>query len=124
MEKILVVEDDQFLCDLYKSELEKLGYEVVQAYDGLEALSKISSENPDLMILDLVIPEYSGIEVLKQLKIKGGKFKNPIVVLSNMRDEKIIEEATSLGAVGYVIKSRVTPETIGDEVKKYLPKQK
>lgn len=121
--KVLIIEDDNFLSDLYKIQFEKSGYKVVQSYDGLDGLSKISLENPSVVVLDLIMPELTGLEVLERLK-KDSKFSDlPIVVLSNLRDEEKIKKALTLGAVGYIIKPTLTPKQVVDEVSKYIKKQ-
>lgn len=121
--KVLIIEDDNFLSDLYKIQFEKSGYKVVQSYDGLDGLSKISIETPSVVVLDLILPELSGLEVLERLK-KDPKFSRlPVVVLSNLRDEEKIKKALTLGAVGYIIKPTLTPKQIVEEVGKYIGKQ-
>ena len=120
--KVLIIEDDNFLSDLYKIQFEKSGYKVVQAYDGLDGLSKISIESPSIVVLDLIMPELSGLEVLERLK-KDPKFSAiPVVVLSNLRDEEKMKKALTLGAVGYIIKPTLTPKQIVEEVGKYIGK--
>ena len=68
--KILVVDDEKPISDIIKFNLEKEGYEVVTAYDGEEALEKVESENPDLIILDLMLPKIDGLEVAKRVRAK------------------------------------------------------
>ena len=120
--KVLIIEDDNFLSDLYKIQFEKSGYKVVQSYDGLDGLSKISIETPSVVVLDLILPELSGLEVLERLK-KDPKFGAiPVVVLSNLRDEEKMKKALTLGAVGYIIKPTLTPKQIVEEVGKYIGK--
>jgi len=120
--KVLIIEDDSFLSDLYKIQFEKSGYKVVQSYDGLDGLSKISIETPSVVVLDLILPELSGLEVLERLK-KDPKFARiPVVVLSNIRDEEKMKKTLTLGAVGYIIKPTLTPKQIVEEVGRYIGK--
>ncbi len=120
--KVLIIEDDNFLSDLYKIQFEKSGYKVVQSYDGLDGLSKISIETPSVVVLDLIMPEFNGLEVLERVK-KDPKLSNiPVVVLSSLRDEEKIKEALTLGAVGYIIKPTLTPKQVVEEVGKYIRK--
>ena len=120
--KVLIIEDDNFLSDLYKIQFEKSGYKVVQSYDGLDGLSKISIETPSVVVLDLILPELSGLEVLERLK-KDPKFARiPVVVLSNIRDEEKMKKTLTLGAVGYIIKPTLTPKQIVEEVGRYIGK--
>ena len=120
--KVLIIEDGSFLSDLYKIQFEKSGYKVVQSYDGLDGLSKISIETPSVVVLDLILPELSGLEVLERLK-KDPKFARiPVVVLSNIRDEEKMKKTLTLGAVGYIIKPTLTPKQIVEEVGRYIGK--
>ena len=118
--KVLIVEDDQFLSDLYKMQLQKEGFKVVQSFDGLDALAKIANESPSIVLLDLILPEISGLEVLKKAKSNSLTSKVPIVILSNLRDEEKIKEALGLGATGYIIKPTLTPKQVVEELRKYL----
>ena len=118
--KILLIEDDPFLSDLYKNQLEKAGHGVLQSFDSSEGLKAVGVVRPDLVILDLIMPKFSGMEILRKIKadetLKGVR----VIVLSNIKDEKIIKEALSLGAKGYIIKTTVTPDQVPEEIKKYL----
>ena len=118
--KILIVEDDHFLSDLYRSVLEGEGYLVSQAFDGLEGIANASKELPDLILLDLVLPELSGLEVLKKIKSSPNGKSLKVVILSNIKDEEIIASATQMGAEGYIVKRTISPNQIADEVKRYL----
>lgn len=118
--KLLFIEDDPFLSDLYKDQLERAGNTVVQAFEPSEGLKIISDEKPDLVILDLIMPKFSGMEILRQIKSDPRLKETKVVVFSNIRDEKIIQEARGLGAAGYIIKTTVTPDQIFEEIKKYL----
>ena len=120
IKKILIIEDDHFLSDLYRSVLESDGYLVSQAFDGLEGIANTSKEQPDLILLDLVLPELSGLEVLKKIKSSPNGKGLKVVILSNIKDEEIIASATRMGAKGYIIKRAISPNQIADEVKKYL----
>src|SRR3989344_3107908 len=119
--RILLVEDDRFLSDLYKTELEKAGFQVNQSYDGFEALAKIGSEKYDLVILDMVIPELTGIEIIQKLSAAGKLSSLHLVVLTNLKDDKITQEALKLGAKGYLVKTTVTPDQLSEEIKRFLP---
>lgn len=118
--KILLIEDDPFLSDLYKNQLEKVNYTVVQAFDPSEGLKAISEAKPDLVILDLIMPGFSGMEILKKIKSDNNTNGIKVIVLSNIKDQKIIKEAVDLGAKGYIIKTATTPDQISEEIKKYL----
>ena len=77
--KVLVVDDEKPISDIIKFNLEKEGYEVVVAYDGEEALQKVESESPDLIVLDLMLPKIDGLEVAKQVRAKRSP---PIIMVT------------------------------------------
>lgn len=114
------MEDDAFLSDLYKSQLEKAGHTVIQAFESSESISAIYDFKPDLVLLDLIMPRFTGMEVLKKIKAEKRLSSLNVIVLSNIKDNKIVNEAADLGAKGYIIKTSITPDQISEEVKKYL----
>ena len=118
--KILLIEDDPFLSDLYKNQLEKAKHTVLQSFDTAEGLKLISEIKPDLVILDLIMPKFSGMEILKKIKSNEELKEIKVIVLSNIKDENIIKDAKDLGADGYIIKTAITPGQISEEIKKYL----
>lgn len=120
--KILIIEDDHFLSDLYKNELENLGYQVIQARDGLDGLAKISAAVADFVLLDMVLPGLSGLEILKKIRSLGLTETLPVLVLTNVKDRQIIEESLKLGARGYILKTTTTPSLLAKEVQLLLRK--
>lgn len=108
MRKILVIEDDSFLQGLEVSKLEKSGYKVVTASTGGEAMKKINEPEIDIILLDLILPDFNGFEILT--KIKGDeKLKNiPVIVFSNLSEERDINKSKELGAVDFLVKSNFT----------------
>ena len=101
MKKILVVDDERPISDIIKFNLTKEGYEVVTAFDGREAITKFEEENPDLIILDLMLPELDGLEVAKEVRKTS---HIPIIMLSAKDSEfdKVI--GLEIGADDYVTK--------------------
>lgn len=108
MAAILVVEDDKVLNSAYKMILEKDGHNVISVFDGEEALNTLQSTTPDIILLDLLMPNISGIQFLQQGKPKM-RPETRIIVLSNMGDEKLVKQAMELGAHKYVVKAHTTP---------------
>jgi DNA-binding response OmpR family regulator len=98
---ILVAEDDHFLASAYKMKLTKAGYDVDIASDGEEAISLISKKIPDLIILDLVMPNKDGFEVLKELKGRKEWANVPVIVASNLGQKEDLDKAKSFGANEY-----------------------
>lgn len=122
VKKILVIEDEQYLRDLYVELLTEEGYSVDFAEDGQIGYDKIVVEIYDLVLLDLVMPRMPGITLLRKLEEENyaQKQKQKIVILTNLGQETIIAEAIALGVRGYIIKSDVTPDKVLSEVKYYL----
>jgi len=119
--KILLVEDDPFLIDIYTTRLKEEGYSVEVSTSGSDCLKKISKENFDLLILDLILPDMNGLEVLKKINEKKESFRGlKIIILSNIGDKKEIEEGIRLGADKYLIKAHHTPSDIIKEIKNLL----
>ena len=115
--KILVVEDDFLLQEMYALALGADGYTVFKASDGGAGLELIEQEKPDLILLDLNMPSISGFQVLSVLQEKGNQI--PVVVISNSDEEQAITKCKELGAQEYVVKSQTNLDQIKDIVKKY-----
>lgn len=102
--RLLLIEDDIFFRKFYAEKLKEKGYEVFEADNGDEGLKKVPEVNPDLIILDLIMPKKDGFEVLTALK-NTPQYKNlPVLVFSTLGQESDIEKAKSLGASDYVNK--------------------
>lgn len=121
--KILVVEDEQYLRELYTDILTEEGYSVDSAEDGNQALEKIKQGGWDLVLLDIILPGIDGIEIMRQ--VKRYPPENPVkkvVFLTNLDKDKEMEEAHSL-ADGYIIKSQITPDVLIGKIHTYLNPQ-
>ncbi len=122
-QRLLVVEDDQFLRELYEQLLKEAGYDVELAADGQEGLDKVTAGGFDLVLLDIMLPKMDGLEILRRLKTNSPKKPNgPVVLLTNLGQDSIIKEGFSLGASGYLIKSAMNPDQVLSEVKVFLSK--
>ncbi len=102
--KILIAEDEPLILQTLELKLKKEGYEVIACVDGLDALQKIDSEQPDLIITDIMMPYMSGLEVVRKVKNDLSSKNIPVIVLSTMGQESIVEEAFELGADDYLKK--------------------
>lgn len=117
---ILLAEDDKFISLAYKDGLGRAGYEVIHVENGKEALKKAKNKKPDLILLDVIMPEMNGFEVLEALK-KDKSTKNiPVVILSNLGQESDIEKGRKLGAVDYMIKSNFSLEEVSEKIKSIM----
>lgn len=122
MKKILLVEDDSFMIDIYTTKLKEAGFKVIVAKDGREAILKVSEEKPDLLLLDIVLPHLTGFEFLEKLRSLENLKDLPVIILSNLGQKKEIKKGLKLGAVKYLIKAHYTPSQVVEEIKKTLEK--
>ena len=120
MPKILVVEDEQILAEMYKDKFEKEGFEIVLARDGKIGMEIMKKEKPALVLLDILLPNENGIEFLKK-QIKDPEVSSiPVIVFSNFDDPETKKETLSLGVKEYLIKSNHNPKEIVEQIKKYI----
>lgn len=119
--KILVVDDEQYIRDLYVEFFSNEGYEVDSAVDGVEGLKKLQNGGYDLVLLDVMMPQFDGVEVLEQLSKKPPKTPNgPIIILTNLTYEGVAKDALAKGAVDYIVKADVNPGQLMERLQKYL----
>jgi len=122
-QRILVIEDDEFLRELYEELLKGEGYDVTVAVDGEQGLTHMGEGGFELVLLDIMLPKMDGLEILRHMKEKPAKQPNgPIVLLTNLGQDSIIKEGFALGASGYLIKSAMNPDQVLSEVKVFLNK--
>jgi DNA-binding response OmpR family regulator len=119
MKKILLVEDDPFLIDIYSTKLTESGFKVFISKDGALVLEAAKKNKPDLIVLDIVLPHIDGWQILKQIKEDELK-EMKIIILSNLSQKEEVEKGISLGADKYLIKSDFTPSQVVKEIKKLL----
>lgn len=121
--KILLIEDDVFVSDIYSRELKKGGYEVEIAGDGLEGIEKAKTEKPDFILLDIMMPKKTGVDVLKELRAPNSTAKEiPAYLLTNLGQGSIIRQALDIGAQGYLLKARMLPSQVLQAVNDYFEK--
>jgi two-component system, OmpR family, phosphate regulon response regulator PhoB len=113
---ILVAEDDRFLRRAAELALKQRGFAVVLAEDGAQALELARTCQPDLVLLDVLMPRMTGIEVLRQLRADDATRKLPVLVLSNSSKELDVDTANQLGIEGYWIKANLSLKELGDRV--------
>jgi len=117
MTNILVVEDNESLNAVYKLILEKNGYKVVTAFNGIDALKVLKRFTPDLILLDMLMPEMGGVGFLKKFSQPKNK-KIKIIILSNLDEDQEIKEAQKLGASHYILKASVSPSELIAQIEK------
>jgi CheY-like chemotaxis protein len=108
--KILIIDDDSFLLDMYALKFKQSGFEVDTALGSVVALEKLrNGAVPDIMLLDLVMPVMDGFELLEKIKEENLVPTTIKVVLSNRGQASDVDRAKELGAVGYIVKASCTP---------------
>lgn len=115
--KILIVDDDKFLLDMYATKFKNLGYDPTTAVGSQDALSKLrNSFNPDILILDIIMPAMDGLELLEVVRKENLAPHATVVMLTNESDPAKIEQAKSLGVSGYIVKATTIPSEVVQEV--------
>lgn len=122
----LIIEDEQFLIDLYTKAFSQRGFKVLEAVDGAQGLEKANDNTQvDIILLDIMLPKMDGISVLRKLRENDSPAKNiPVFMLTNLGQESVIKEALRIGADGYILKSKYLPNQVVDEVEKFLNDKK
>lgn len=110
--KIIIVEDNLSLAEIYKTRLELLGYQCYIAYNGITALYFIQQEIPDLVLLDLMIPDISGGQVLETMRNSSWGKNIKVAVISNLNESEAPANLRQLGIVGYYIKANLAFDQI------------
>jgi CheY-like chemotaxis protein len=120
--KILIVEDDNFVAEVYSTKLLEMGHEVLIAQNGEEGIIQAGSNKPDLILLDIIMPVMGGIEMLEELK-KNESLKNiPVILLTNVGEKESIQRVRDLGVQDYLIKSHFTPAEVIEKIETVLGK--
>lgn len=109
---ILCIEDEQFISELYGRALQKAGYEVVVEVDGLKGLAAAKSDKYDIILLDIMVPSITGIELLKRLREEAPKLKAKVIVTTNLEQSEEDRKSVEKQADGYVIKANMTPKEL------------
>ncbi|KKU10192.1 MAG: Phosphate regulon transcriptional regulatory protein PhoB [Parcubacteria group bacterium GW2011_GWB1_46_8] len=114
---ILIVEDEIFLANLLLLRFQKENFEVVQAFSGTEALKKLEEISPDLVLLDLILPNKNGFEVLEEVSQNPQWRTIPVIIVSNLGQESDIERGKQFGAMDYYVKARLSIDELVKKVK-------
>ena len=112
---VLLIEDDGAISEMYRVQLEYDGYQVTVAATGENGFATMAAAHPDIVLLDLLLPDRSGLEIMADIK---ERFPNhpPVVILSNYGEPTMIDRGISLGALEYLVKSRVTPASVSQSI--------
>ena len=120
MPKILLIEDDPDQILMYETEFRAHGFEIVSTRKGKEALGLAKKENPDLILLDIILPDLYGLDVLKQLKRDKETKDIPVILLTNLVKEEAAKRSIKQGAVDYLVKTHFPPRLVVARVKEVL----
>ncbi len=117
MKKILIIEDDQIVAGIYRNKLTNEGFQVEAALDGEEGFKMVRIFRPDVVVLDLMLPKISGIELIEKIRVEEGFDKTPIVVFSNTYLTNLVQEAWKAGATKCLSKANCTPRQLIDVIR-------
>ena len=119
-QKIAIVEDDIAIVQMYRMKFETEGFTVVTANDGKAGLQLIEIEKPDIVLLDLMMPEMRGDEMLEAMRLTDWGKKIKVLVLTNMGETEAPPSLVVNGVLGYIVKAEMTPKEVADIVKDAL----
>lgn len=119
---ILVAEDDKFLANAYRVKLEKENFDVRITKSGEETLAALKEKVPDLLILDLIMPDMDGFAVLGEINKDENLKKVPVVVASNLGQQEDVDKGINLGAIDYLIKSDLSLSSLVEKINKIVNK--
>lgn len=120
MYKVAIIEDDQAISQMYRFKFEADGYEVQTAENGRLGLELVEKMQPDIMLLDLMMPEMTGDEMLKKLRATTWGKDIKVIILTNMGEQEIPDGLRELGISGLILKADMTPRQVAEVVKKHL----
>lgn len=118
--KILLIEDEPALRDIYATKLRMEGFEVVEAADGIEGLNLAIQDSPQIILLDVVLPIKNGFEVLRDLKANPKTNAIPVIILSNLGQDFELKKGLALGAVCFLTKANLTPAKMVEEIRRAI----
>jgi len=120
MKNILLVEDDIFLVDIYKKKFSEAGFNVDVADDGEMALEKVKEIKPDIVLLDIILPNFDGWEILQKIRADQELKNVKVIMLSNLGQKEEVEKGIAMGATKYLIKAHFTPSEVVKEIENIL----
>jgi len=120
MKKILIIEDDQSLYNVYAAELKLRGYDVAHEADGMRAVATIKDYKPDLILLDIILPGRNGLEILEEIQGQKDLEGIKVLMVTNYGSDSNVKKALELGAFDYVLKYNVVPSDLSEKVAQAL----
>lgn len=122
--KILLIEDDKMLVDMYTLKFQESGYEVVNALNGNDGYELAKKSAPDIILLDIILPQMDGFSVMEKIIADKSIKKTPVIFLTNLKQDEDVERGKNLGAIDYLVKSTLTPTQILSRVEEFFKKGK
>ena len=117
MKKILIAEDDFYILDIYKSAFSTAGYDVDTAENGEKVLKKLKSNTFDVLLLDIMLPKVSGIEIINWCRTEDSPAKNILIyAITNLDESVFIKKVMDQGANGYFVKAQMTPQSLVEKI--------
>ncbi len=120
MTKIAIIEDDQVINQMYRMKFEAAGFDVATASDGEAGVAIVKKFHPDLILLDLQMPNMNGVEALSLIRALPSHKQTPVIVLTNLGEEEAPDGLRKLGVHGYIVKADFTPRQVVERVKHAL----
>lgn len=120
--KVAIIEDDIAIVQMYRTKFENEGYEVATAPDGIAGLELIETFDPDIILLDLMMPNMNGLDMLGRLRSQPNGRDAKVVVLTNMGDTETATKVYKMAADDYIVKAEMTPKQVADRVRALLAK--
>lgn len=118
---ILIIEDEHEIAEVYQELLTSIGYTTKLALDGEEGMRMAVEEYWDLLLLDIMLPKKDGIDILQDIKKLESLKTRPIILLTNLGKDDIVDRCLQLGANSYLVKSNVDPQEVVDQVNRFFP---
>jgi DNA-binding response OmpR family regulator len=118
--KILIIEDDEMICSMYKTKFEAENYEVYTAQNGADGLEIAKKMKPQMVLLDIILPQIDGFTILEAIKKDSKTKKIPVIMLTNLGTDEDKEKGRKLGAVDYLVKANLTPAQVSQKIKEFF----
>lgn len=120
MPKIAIIEDDVAINQMYRMKFEAAGFDVELADNGERGIALVESFHPDIILLDLQMPQMNGDEALMEIRSHDWGKDTPVIILTNLGEEEAPKTLKTLGVHSYIVKADLTPRQVVDRVKEAL----
>lgn len=118
--KVLIIDDDEMIIELWSIALKQASYEVLTAMSGKDGLNQAKEKLPDIILIDQIMPDIKGNDLLRMLKDDPTTKPIPVAVVSNYNESQLMQEAIQKGAVDYILKYQIEPQDLVNKIKTLL----